>query len=478
MSNSVSSSSRINRDGGFSMQQVSNPFRWSALGLIAGVTLVSGSFAFASTITLRDSISFGLEQSDVLAAQRHSFVASRQAISQARAGKELSAKITLSDSELQRDATNVSGGFKSRFSRTGSLVFSKTLADFGETDLRVLVARQTVAGEKARYRSVEQNVIMSVISAHLDVITARQKAEIRASNVERLYAQKEAAQVRSVNGSATLSDVAETEARLARAHSEKILSNSLLINAEEAYLSLTGVFPEGLAMPVIPSDLTSSLSVAENLAAEQHPDILSAMASEKGASLQFPLLQATVKPTIDLSLSASTMDQTGTSADKDELLATVTFTTPILVTDSTRSLAREALSLHSQARLTVAEARRTARLNVRNAFRAFKASQGQLDAVRAEIKAAQLLVDNAFTEVEFGVKTFLDQMDAEQNLSNSKLRLVQTKQAVLMNAFTLLQATGGLNPDLFDLAEKSVSLDSIPNPSSRYPYMVPFLVGE
>ncbi len=458
------------------MQNALTALRSRAFGTIAGVMLISGSFASASPTTLRDSVSVGLEKSDALAAQRHSFVASRQAIPLARTGKELSAKITFSDSELQRDAKNLSGGLKSRFSRTGSLVFSKTLADFGETDLRVLVAQQTVASERARYRSVEQNVIMSVISAHLDVITARQKAEIRASNVERLYAQKVAAQVRFVNGSATPSDMAETEARLARAHSEKILSNSELINSEEAYLSLTGVFPEGLATPMIPDDLTSSLSVAENLATERHPDILTAVATEKGASLQFPLLQATVKPTIDLSLSASTLDQSGTLADKDELSATVTFTSPLLVTESTRSLAREALSLHSQARLNVAEARRIARLNVRNAFRAFQASQGQLDAVRAEIKAAQLLVDNASAEVEFGVKTFLDQMDAEQNLSDARLRLVQTKQAVLINAFTLLQATGGLGPDLFDLAEKSMSLDSIPDPSSRYPYMLPFSV--
>ena len=460
------------------MQHALNPLPRRVFGVFAGFMLVLGFFTSASSTTLRDSVSIGLEQSDALAAQRHSFVASRQAISQAKSGKELSAKITLSDSEMQRDAASVSDGFKSRFSRTGSLVFSKTLADFGETDLRVLVAQQTVAGERARYHSVEQNVIMSVISAHLDVITARQKTEIRVSNLARLYAQKEAAQVRFGNGSATPSDIAETEARLARAQAEKILSDSQLMNAEEAYLSLTGVFPDGLVTPVIPVDLPSSLLLAENLATERHPDILTAVASEKRASFQFPLLQATVKPTVDLSLSASTLDQTGTLADKDELSATVTFTSPILVTESTRSLAREALSLHSQARLTVSEARRTAQLNARNAFRALQASKGQLDAVRAEIKAAQLLVDNAIAEVEFGVKTFLDQMDAEQDLSDAKLKFSQTKQSVLLNAFTLIQATGGLGPDLFGLAEKSVSLDSIPDPSSRYPYMLPFSVKE
>ena len=32
--------------------------------------------------------------------------------------------------------------------------------------------------------------------------------------------------------------------------------------------------------------------------------------------------------------------------------------------------------------------------------------------------------------------------------------------------------------DLFDLAQKNIVLDLIPDPSSRYPYMFPISVGE
>ena len=72
----------------------------------------------------------------------------------------------------------------------------------------------------------------------------------------------------------------------------------------------------------------------------------------------------------------------------------------------------------------------------------------------------------------------LDQLDAEQSLFDAKLRMAQTKQAVLLNAFKLVQAMGRLSPDLFDLIEKNIDLDLIPEPSSRYPYMLPISVGE
>ena len=96
----------------------------------------------------------------------------------------------------------------------------------------------------------------------------------------------------------------------------------------------------------------------------------------------------------------------------------------------------------------------------------------------SEITAAQLRVENAVIEVEFGVKTMLDQLDVDQSLFDAKSRMVQTKQVVLLNAFKLVQAMGRLSPDLFDLIEKNIDLDLIPEPSSRYPYMLPISVGE
>ncbi|MBT7220146.1 MAG: TolC family protein, partial [Alphaproteobacteria bacterium] len=216
--------------------------------------------------TLRDSVSAGLDNSDVLAAKQQSFVATRQAIGEAKSGKEITGTITLSDSELLRDSSSVSGGFKKRYSRSGSLVFSKTLADFGETDLKVDAARHSVDAARADYSSVEQSVILSLITAHLDVIAAREEASIRKSNIARLSAQRDAAQIRLANGSATPSDLAETDARLARAYSDEILTASALIDAEETYLSLTGLSAGELTTPIVPGDMPLTILAAEQSA--------------------------------------------------------------------------------------------------------------------------------------------------------------------------------------------------------------------
>ncbi|MDC3286030.1 hypothetical protein OAV67_00045 [Alphaproteobacteria bacterium] len=76
----------------------------------------------------------------------------------------------------------------------------------------------------------------------------------------------------------------------------------------------------------------------------------------------------------------------------------------------------------------------------------------------SEITAAQLRVENAVIEVEFGVKTMLDQLDVDQSLFDTKSRMVQTKQVVLLNAFKHIQAMGRLCLDLSDLIEKKMSI--------------------
>ena len=52
----------------------------------------------------------------------------------------------------------------------------------------------------------------------------------------------------------------------------------------------------------------------------------------------------------------------------------------------------------------------------------------------------------------------LDQLDTERSLFDSKLQRAQIKQAVLLNAFKLIQAMGKLSPDLSDLIEKKIMI--------------------
>ena len=71
--------------------------------------------------------------------------------------------------------------------------FSKTFADFGKTDLKVDAAWHFLDAVRAHYSSLEQSVILSPITTHLNVIATREEASILKSNIAWLSAQKDSA---------------------------------------------------------------------------------------------------------------------------------------------------------------------------------------------------------------------------------------------------------------------------------------------
>lgn len=447
----------------------------------------------SQNISAEDSLRAGLMASEVLEAERQAFVVARQAIATSNAKNNLTGNFALSGSHLQTDEKDSAGGFTSSNKRVGAVTLKKQLYDFGEADSRMEAARYGMDSARASYMGAEQQVILDILSAHLKVITAQKAFDIRTANRERLDAQTQAENIKLDAGTSTPTRLAEAEARLARAVSDQILAEAELISAQEAYNSLTHnslansslgnsslgnnssdslgnfrLLPLNLDKVTLPA----SLQDAEQMAIREHPSILAGLALEKQAAMEFQILKTSLLPKVNLSLSAVQNDQKGTSMDKDEVTTKLEFSTPFLVTEGSRAADRRAMAGLNQMRAQLAETRRVVGLAARKAYRDYQAAQGQLGSVEAEIRAARLVASGTASEVEYGLKTFLDLLDAEQLLSDTELRLVQTQEAIVLNGYRLLQATGQLSVEMFLPADILPALDSINDPASRYPFII------
>lgn len=447
----------------------------------------------SQNISAEDSLRAGLMASEVLEAERQAFVVARQAIATSNAKNNLTGNFALSGSHLQTDEKDSAGGFTSSNKRVGAVTLKKQLYDFGEADSRMEAARYGLDSARASYMGAEQQVILDILSAHLKVITAQKAFDIRTANRERLDAQTQAENIKLDAGTSTPTRLAEAEARLARAVSDQILAEAELISAQEAYNSLThnSLANSSLANSSLANNssdslgnfrllplnlekvtLPASLQDAEQMAIREHPSILAGLALEKQAAMEFQILKTSLLPKVNLSLSAVQNDQKGTSMDKDEVTTKLEFSTPFLVTEGSRAADRRAMAGLNQMRAQLAETRRVVGLAARKAYRDYQAAQGQLGSVEAEIRAARLVASGTASEVEYGLKTFLDLLDAEQLLSDTELRLVQTQEAIVLNGYRLLQATGQLSVEMFLPADILPALDSINDPASRYPFII------
>lgn len=433
--------------------------------------LVSSAYA----TSIEQSVQAALGQSPALEAQRLDYVKTRQAIDIARGNNDLTGNFSLTGADINEERPARSS-HDQRI--TGTVSLSKQLYDFGEVDARVASAEDSLRASQARYDAAEQRLIFDVISAHLQVITAEQTLKIRKNNVERLKAHTQAARIRLENGSSTPTRVADAEARLARAQSDLIQAETDLISAQDAYLSLTALPANGLTRPQMPSGLPEALGDAEERALTQHPSIRSADLSVQAAQHEFEVLRKSILPKIKLGLSYSQQNQQGTAADKDTFTTSIELKTPFLVTDAVKAKDREIAAKTKQAKFNRDDTRRIVGLNVRKAFRDYRAARAQRKAVALEYEAAKLLNEGTGSEVEFGLKTFLDQLDTEQTLSDVDLRQFRTEQSVLTSAFSLLLNMGELSAENLALDTNLPPLDLISDPQSRYTLPVPIAIAD
>ena len=197
---------------------------------------------------------------------------------------------------------------------------------------------------------------MDTVEVYLNVIKTRRETVLHAANTARLDAHVAAARIRVEAGAATPTRLAEARARLARAKSDAIAAETRLVNAEDAYKSLTSVEAGDLQQPELVGNLPTSIDEAATAATNHHPDIIAARSLERAASQRFNTLKASVSPTMAFSLSTSTKAASGTTNDKDDVTAQLTFSTPLLSTNATRSAARRLAASHSQAKLKYREA--------------------------------------------------------------------------------------------------------------------------
>ena len=445
--------------------------------LFGMLLIIKSSFAdVLESVTIDESLAAGLKVSNSIAASQQAFIVARQAVAAAKATNELNGNFAFSGSNAQSDSKSTTGGFVSSTGLTATFSLSKRIYDSGESKTKLQVAEFDLEKARNEYLLAEQNVIFDVISAHLDVLSAQKAFDIRDVNERRLFAHTEAARIRLAAGTSTPTRLAEAEARLARAQSDKILAKSELQSAAEAYQSLTGFDEVKLLSFSLPQGLPENTADAEMKAGKSHPSVIITDLSAKSSGLQFKLLRQSVSPKVNFSLSASRTEKEGRSSDKDEITTKLEFSTPFLVTETTRTSSRSRQASYLKAKLDASERRRVVELDARRAFRDYEASLAQIQAVESELRAAKLVAEGTTSEVEFGLKTLLDLLDAEHDLSNAELRIVQAQQNLIVNGYNLMRSIGQLSVSKFALEITPPSLDSISDPPSRYPYIIPLMV--
>jgi TolC family type I secretion outer membrane protein len=329
----------------------------------------------------------------------------------------------------------------------------RTVAGTSQAENQVLAGRATLA-------QTEQQVFLDTVTAYANVLTFSAVLELNQNNVQVLTRQFEAARDRFQVGEVTRTDVAQAEGRLAGARADVIQSQGNLENARTNFFRVVGEAPGRLQAVRLPQNLPGSREEAVALA-EGHPRVIAAQYNEAASRDNIRLILGELLPTVSLQGSVAhqfEISTVGRELDTGQLL--LTMTTPLYSGGAVEARVRQARQVANQRRIEVEDSRRVAREQAAQQFIALTTARARVRALLTQIRALEIALDGVEQEARVGSRTTLDVLDAEQELLNGKVNLVQTQQNEIFASFQLAAAVGRLTAsdlrlpvDLYDPTE-------------------------
>ena len=425
-------------------------------------------FGYSSSVqadNFEEALRLGITNSNALRESRQDYLSARQELIIAGSDKDFYGRASISQNQAFYERPNDGDDAYGSSTLSGAITFTKQLYNFGETKAKQDAAAISIDIAKAGYSTAEQSVLISLIQSYLAVILSQEEVDLHQSNFERLTEQTNAEELRVEAGVSTLANLALATSKRSTSRSDLISAKAGYQTAVEEYESLIGVLPEQLATPKLPDLIPVKVQLSENLAYENHPNLFLATATQRLAAIQQEILVKALGPSVDLSLSAKKQNTGGIAAsDGNELSANISVSVPILVTPSTMAQTQKLISDVMSAQYQRDEVKRSIGLAARAGFRNHVAAKIQHKASKAEVEAYQLVVDATKTEVEFGNKTFLDQLDSEDDLKNAKLRELRASHSVLLTGYQLLQSIGALTAQNLGVGDALIPLEALEVP--------------
>ena len=416
---------------------------------------------FASADTLEGSLILAYQNNPTLNAQRASVRATDEGVPQALSGYRPRVNVNGSIGSQYIDTTSRSSTFAATYTQLSGnmtpnnygITATQTLFNGFQTSNRTRQAESQVQAARETLRVSEQSVLLSAVTAYMNLLRDAAILDLQRRNVEVLQEQLRQTRDRFNVGEVTRTDVAQSESRLAAGRSQVLNAEAVYKASVATYRQVIGVEPGRLA-PGSPVDRFSprTLPAATGLATATHPAVTSAQYSVDAALLQVKVAEGALYPTLALQGNVQQSNEASLLTLKTfSASAVAQLVVPIYQGGAEYSLIRQAKETLGQRRLDLDTSRDQVRQGVVQAWGQLEAAKANIDATQAQVQAAEIALNGVREEARVGQRTTLDVLNAQQELVNARVALVSAQRDRVVASYTLLAAVGGLSPQVLGL---------------------------
>ncbi len=325
------------------------------------------------------------------------------------------------------------------------LTVTQPLFRGGRTVAQTRQAEALVAADRAALASTEQTVLLNVVNAYLNVVLYQAVLDLSINNEQVLQRQLDATNDRFRVGEVTRTDVAQAESRLSAAHADRTQALGNLRAAQANYVNTVGHPPENLAAPGAVPGLPTSVDQARDLALAQNPSVANAKYTYDAAEHGVDLVAGELLPTVSLNGQVlRNYDFEGPQTYERIYQAGVNVTVPLYQQGQEYARLRAQKHTAGQSRIDVDVATRDTIESVTRSWEALMTARARITSYSDQITAARVALEGVQRESQVGSRTVLDVLNAEQELLNAQVNLVQAQHDETVAAFQLKSTIGQL----------------------------------
>jgi outer membrane protein len=399
--------------------------------------------------TLQDALSAAYRTNPVLQGQRAQQQALDETYVQAKAGLRPTAGLT-TQAQYDRGPNSVADfrqGFSGYNFGSAAITLTQPLYTGGRTSWAVRAADATVRAGRQDLRTVEAQVLLTVIQGYVDVLRDQQVLAIRNADMATLERQVAESQAKFDLGQVTRTDVAEAQASLESARGALAAATGQLEISRAEFEAAVGEAPGVLADPIDLPGLPASLDQALKVAETTNPQLEQSRLRERSSHAAVAQAKAAWRPTVSLQGAYGYIGPVSPLNTHDygqEATAGVTVSLPLLTGGVTASQVRQATAQNSSDQIAIETERRQVVQDVVQTWSQLQSNRLGAQAAQAQETAASLALKGSQAEYGYGLRKTLDVLIADQNLRAAQQSLAVSRHDAFLAQAAVLSAIGGL----------------------------------
>jgi len=413
------------------------------LGVLFAVPHVAGAQS------LEEALVSAYLSNPEIEAQRATLRATDELVPIAKSGwrptVQILSSVTITDTE-----SSAGGGRTDTTSN--SLTVDQNLFEGGATVANIRRAERLVRVERANLAAIEQDVLLSAVTAYTGLINDLAVLELAVQNENRLRRQLRATEDRFEVGEVTRTDVAQADASVAGAISERILAAGTIESSRATFRNVIDIEPESLTPPDPLEKLPVSEAEAQQMAESGNPSILAAQLNLSAAKEDVAIAESALYPSLSVNGELNYTDEPSLTVPFSRSASIgATLAVPLYQGGDEYALVRQSKQTVQQLQADLDAAFRAVREEVTSAWQELVTARASIVSITEQVRAAEIALDGSRQEALVGQRTTLDVLDQENDLFEAEVDLVSAQRDEIVASYRLKAAVGTLQADGIDL---------------------------